>query len=283
MVVMKKYFFAAIASLVAATAMAQVDSVQQSKELEAWMAPVKHQLDSASEAWRNSRDPQKYDTNGLAHARAVTAGLHKVEHARLNAFAKAHPDYVASVEALRRSLLPVPEDILLTKRIYDGLTIGVRESATGRSLGQWLDLRVAVGIGKLAPDFSAPDTTGRPVRLTDYRGKYLLLDFWASWCGPCREENPNVVAAYKQFHARNFEILSVSLDGPGKRADWVKAIAKDGMPWGHVSELASWNSQVVKLYAIQSIPQNFLIDPQGHIIAENLRGEELAKMLAKLL
>ena len=279
---MKKIFLF-VAFVVIATGLRAQDSLQQVKELENWMAPVKHQLDSVSQAWLTSRNPQKYDTNGLAAVRAVTAGLHKVEHRRLNAFAQAHPDYVVSVEALEQSVLPVPEDVMATKQLFDKLAPAVRASASGRHFGEWIALRAAVAVGRVAPDFSAPDTSGHVVKLTDYRGKFVLLDFWASWCGPCREENPNVVAAYARFHSKNFEVLSVSLDQPGHRESWVKAIRADGMVWQHVSDLQFWNSPIVKLYSLRSIPQNFLIDPQGKIVGENLRGGELAKVLSKLL
>ncbi|MFV0289903.1 MAG: redoxin domain-containing protein [Mangrovibacterium sp.] len=139
----------------------------------------------------------------------------------------------------------------------------------------------AVSEGKEAPDFTLPTPDGTNVSLSQFRGKYVLLDFWASWCGPCRKENPNVLAAYNKFKSKNFDILAVSLDKD--KAKWEEAIAKDGLPWTHVSDLKFWNSDVAKLYAVKGIPASFLIDPNGIIVAKNLRGEELEKKLAELL
>ncbi|MES1249097.1 MAG: TlpA disulfide reductase family protein, partial [Chitinophaga rupis] len=128
-----------------------------------------------------------------------------------------------------------------------------------------------VTIGKPAPDFTMDDTLGRPVALSSFLGHYVLLDFWASWCGPCRAENPNVVKEYAKYHDKGFNILSVSLDQPGKKDSWLKAIHDDKLTWNHVSDLKFWNSSVVKLYGVQGIPLNFLIDPQGKIVGRNLR------------
>lgn len=287
---MKKYFLAAICLGLAGAVMAQTpDSLLQQKELDAWMAPVKYQFDSTQSAWSTYEShhfdsvTRQFDTTGLAVVQAFTSGLHKKEHAWLEEFVKAHPSYMASIGALRRTLVPVVDDIDVTKKLYDRLDSAVRSSAAGRSLGESIAARLAVAVGRIAPDFSGPDTAGNMVHLSSLRGKYVLLDFWASWCGPCRQENPTVVAAYKKYHSRNFEVLSVSLDQPGKRAEWIKAIQHDGMPWQHVSDLLFWKSPIAKLYAIQSIPQNFLIDPGGKIVAENLRGEELSRALGKLL
>jgi thiol-disulfide isomerase/thioredoxin len=134
-----------------------------------------------------------------------------------------------------------------------------------------------------APDFTQTDPDGKPVKLSDFRGKYLLLDFWASWCGPCRAENPNVVKAYNQYKDKNFTILSVSLDKEDAREAWLAAIKKDGMPWNHVSDLKYWKNEASVLYTIQAIPDNFLLSPEGKIIARGLRGEALAAKLAELL
>ena len=136
-------------------------------------------------------------------------------------------------------------------------------------------------IGVLAPDINLAKPEGGTMALSSLRGQYVLLDFWASWCGPCRQENPNVVRAYNQFKDKGFTIFSVSLDQD--KGKWQKAIATDGLTWHHVSDLAGWNSAGGAAYGIKSIPQSFLIDPQGRIIAKNLRGEALSAKLEEVL
>lgn len=134
---------------------------------------------------------------------------------------------------------------------------------------------------KAAPNFTLPDTSGKPVSLSSFRGKYVLVDFWASWCQPCRMENPNVVKAYNQYKDKNFTVLGVSLD---KQKDaWVNAIKQDSLTWTHVSDLQFWNSAVVPLYGFDAIPYNVLLDPNGMIIGRSLRGEELENKLREVL
>ncbi|HQW45328.1 MAG TPA: TlpA disulfide reductase family protein [Chitinophagaceae bacterium] len=138
-------------------------------------------------------------------------------------------------------------------------------------------------VGSPAPEITLPDPNGTPVKLSSFRGKYVLVDFWASWCKPCRQENPNVVKAYNRFKDKNFAILGVSLDRPGQKDDWTKAIMQDKLTWTHVSDLMYWNSPVVPLYNISGIPYNVLVDPEGKIIGEKLFGEALEEKLAEVL
>ncbi len=136
-------------------------------------------------------------------------------------------------------------------------------------------------VGKPAPELSLPDVNGKNISLSSFKGKYVLVDFWASWCGPCRMENPNVVKAYNEFKGKNFTILGVSLD---KEKDaWQQAIKQDQLAWDHVSDLKYWNSKAVDVFKFEGIPFNVLIDPQGKIIAQELRGEDLENKLSQVL
>jgi len=145
--------------------------------------------------------------------------------------------------------------------------------AAGRKQGVW--------VGKQAPDLALPSTTGKTVSISSFRGKYLLVDFWASWCGPCRHENPNVVKAYNEFKDKNFAVLGVSLDS--EKAPWLKAIKDDQLTWTHVSDLQMWNSLAVQTFGFEGIPYNLLIDPQGKVVGEALRGDELESKLREVL
>ncbi|UKT64980.1 TlpA disulfide reductase family protein [Pedobacter mucosus] len=154
----------------------------------------------------------------------------------------------------------------------------IASSPTALKIRQIIDNRMNASPGSMAPDFIQPDTAGKELALSELRGKYVLLDFWASWCGPCRAENPNVLKAYQKYRDDNFTVLAVSIDV--NRASWVKAIKKDQLPWKQLGDLKAANA-AARLYGVVSIPRNFLIDPMGKIVAMDLRGANLDKVLGE--
>lgn len=210
-----------------------------------------------------------YDSVATANALAINTD-----------FVKQHPgSFIAPLAIIRYSQLS--DEIATTESLYDLLTPEVKTSPMGLYITQLLAESKKNAIGSVLPDFSQADPTGNMVKFSSYRGKYVLVDFWASWCRPCRQENPNVVANYTKFKDKNFTVLGVSLDN--KKDPWIDAIKADGLEWGHVSDLQGWTNTVAQQFGITSIPQNFLIDPDGKIIAKNLRGPALERKLEMLL
>lgn len=194
-------------------------------------------------------------------------------------YIKSNPSsFVSPYIAMRHSYELELSDL---RDIISSLDSKVKKSSFSVMLEERMAVLESVEVGKTAPDFTMNDPEGNPITLSSMRGKVVLIDFWASWCGPCRKENPNVVAAYKKYSPKGFDIIGVSLDRDA--TSWKNAISDDNLTWTHVSDLQYWNNAVSKKYGVMSIPSNVLLDVNGVIIARNLTGEDLTKKLEEVL
>jgi peroxiredoxin len=220
------------------------------------------------------------DTLKKAIVEGQLDSLREIRHKRTDAFIGAHPNSPVSLYEITG--MAYAGDYSRLSGLFSGLDTSLQHSPAGLKFQKTLAILKRRDIGQKAMDFTQTSIKGLPVTFSQFRrGHYVLLDFWASWCGPCRAENPNVLKAFNRFKSYNFTVLGVSLDDDG--AKWKEAVVKDGMPWMQVSDLKGWKNQVAEQYGIQAIPFNFLVDTTGTIIASDLRGTALEKKLSQVL
>lgn len=205
-------------------------------------------------------------------------------------FIKDYPNSKVSLLILESMIAGRNQNIDKIKESYNLLKPTISNSDKNKLIGQKIEnfikineAKANVNIGKIAPDFSAPTPDGKILSLNDIKGKATIIDFWASWCRPCRVENPNVVKVYEKYHDKGLEIISVSLDKKGQKSRWLKAIEDDNLQWHHVSNLKYWNEPVARMYNVSSIPATFILDAEGKIVAKKLRGKALEDKIAEML
>jgi len=255
---------------------AKVSGSKLQDEADAYRQSLKNITDQEEELYK------QYGKGTEAEQSALEKKLSELRSQKLtkaNAYIKAHPKSHYSLalvadRAMMGSYAGVNEAYVL-------LDPSMRESMEGKVLAERIEVLKRSDIGVPMLNFSQQDTEGKLVHFADFKGKYVLVDFWASWCGPCRAENPNVLKAYNRYKDKNFTVLGVSLDD--KAEAWKKAIKDDQMPWTQVSDLKGFQNEVSTYYGINGIPSTLLVDPQGNIVAKDLRGASLNDKLAELL
>jgi len=253
---------------------------QENEKYQLAQKPVNDAYTALEEKQKAATAEQKASPEYIKKEKADEKAIDDLSAATDKKFIQENPNSIISLNALES--LAYSADYADLKPLYDALTAAVKNTDAGKGLGERMPKLKAVALGAVAPEFAEADTSGKVINLSSFRGQYVLIDFWASWCGPCRRENPNVVKAYNHYKGQKFTILGVSLDKPNAKDKWLAAIHKDGLTWNHVSDLKFWDSKAVGLYAVRGIPQNFLLDPNGKIIAKNLRGDDLEDKLAEI-
>jgi peroxiredoxin len=253
------------------------------EKLNTEMAAVNRARESYWTKISTSTDQQKQSSEYQREMNKLDKGIRQQENEVYKKFITENPDSYVSLFALEG--FANSADYKVIGSLYDQLSVGVKQTVRGRHFAARLPSIKATSIGGTGPDFTEADTSGKMVSLNSFRGKYVLIEFWASWCAPCRAESPNVLKVFNQYKGKNFTVIGVSLDGVTDRDKWLAAIQKDGLPWTQVSDLNGWNDRAAVLYLVgqSGIPQNFLLDPNGKIIAKGLRGSNLEDELEKVL
>jgi peroxiredoxin len=251
------------------------------QRLQASLKPVVAKMNAMGAEYQKASEEQRKSPAFQQHMQAQFEAFNQEYAQAQYAFIKANPNSWVSLYALT-SMMGVPEYAVVAP-LYAALSPALKNSSQGRRYGEKVQGLKAIAVGAQAPAFAQKTPDGKLVSLADYRGKYVLVDFWASWCGPCRQETPALIQVYNQFKGPKFDVLSVSLDNDKTREKWVKAIQDDKMAWAQVSDLQGWKNEAAQRYSISAIPQNFLIDPAGKIVAANLHGEKLQAALAQYI
>ncbi|GAB3937152.1 TlpA disulfide reductase family protein [Mucilaginibacter myungsuensis] len=199
----------------------------------------------------------------------------------MQGFIKSNPKSYISLISLN-SLTGLALDPAVLAPLYAGLSTDLKQTDLGKTVAESIERSKTTVVGSAAPDFSLNDGAGKPMALSSFRGRYVLVDLWASWCEPCRAQNPHLISIYNKYRTKKFAILGVSLDSVGQKGAWKLAIENDGLRWPQVTDLKGWRSEAAVLYNVQTLPQNVLIDPNGKIIARNIRGKDLEDKLAEI-
>lgn len=219
------------------------------------------------------------DTVVMNKLRKEFMGIRKKMDDKAVNFIKKNSNTYVALLLIKNRMYGMQGDIAEVEALYNALDPKIKQSTEGKSLGKRLADAKKITVGKPAPEFSAPNPEGKIVSLKESMGKITIIDFWASWCGPCRKANPEMVALYNEFHAKGLNIIGVSLDKAGQADKWKEAIAKDGLTWTQVSNLKEWADPIAKLYNVESIPQMFVLNQNGVVIAKDIHGEELRSQL----